>query len=88
MGRPTSQVALNWLRQQPIDIIPIIGSRKLAQVQENLSSLEFELTPEQMQQLDSISAIELGFPHDFLKSPMVLDFAFGGTLAKIDNHRA
>jgi aryl-alcohol dehydrogenase-like predicted oxidoreductase len=88
IGRPASQVALNWLRQQPIDVIPIIGSRKVAQVQENLACLEFKLTAEQMQELDSVSAIELGFPHDFLKSQMVQDFAFGGAIAKIDNHRA
>lgn len=88
IGRPASQVALNWLRQQPIDVIPIIGSRKVAQVQENLACLEFKLTTEQMQELDSVSAIELGFPHDFLQSQMVQDFAFGGAIAKIDNHRA
>jgi len=87
IGKPSSQVALNWLRQQPIDVIPIIGSRKLSQLQENLACLEFELTPEQMQQLDKVSAIELGFPHDFLKSSTVQDFAFGGGIAKIDSHR-
>lgn len=88
IGRPASQIALNWLLQQAIDVIPIIGSRKLTQIQENIACLEFQLTAEQMQRLDNVSAIELGFPHDFLKSPMVQDFAFGGAIAKIDNHRA
>jgi hypothetical protein len=37
-----------------------------------------------MQRLNDVSAIALGFPHDFLKSSMVQDFAFGGALAKID----
>jgi aryl-alcohol dehydrogenase-like predicted oxidoreductase len=68
IGKPASQVSLNWLRQQPIDIIPIVGSRKLSQLQENLACLEFKLTSEQMQQLEKVSAIELVFPHDFLKS--------------------
>jgi aryl-alcohol dehydrogenase-like predicted oxidoreductase len=88
IGHSPAQVALNWLRQQQgIDIIPIVGSRKLQQLEDNIACLEFELTPEQMQRLDVVSAIELGFPHDFLKSSMVQDFAFGGALAKIDNHR-
>ena len=87
IGKSASQVALNWLRQQSVEIIPIVGSRKVAQLQENLACLEFELTPEQIQRLDAVSTIELGFPHDFLKSSIVQDFAFGGGRAKIDNHR-
>ncbi|MBF2021134.1 MAG: aldo/keto reductase [Hydrococcus sp. C42_A2020_068] len=87
LGRSPAQVALNWLRQQPGDIIPIIGSRKVSQIQDNLACLDFQLSPEQMQRLDEVSEIELGFPHDFLKSPMVQDFAFAGSLAKIDYRR-
>ncbi len=87
IGKSACQVALNWLRQQSVEIIPIVGSRKVAQLQENLACLEFELTPEQIQRLDAVSTIELGFPHDFLKSSIVQDFAFGGGMAKIDNHR-
>ena len=87
IGKSASGVALNWLRQQSVEIIPIIGSRKVAQLQENLACLDFELTPEQIERLDTVSAIELGFPHDFLKSSSVQDFAFGGGIAKIDNHR-
>ena len=86
IGRAPSQVALNWLRQKG-GIIPIIGSRKVKQLEENIACLEFELTPEQMQRLDEVSAISLGFPHDFLKTSMVQDFAFGGSLKLIDNPR-
>ncbi|NJL68749.1 MAG: aldo/keto reductase, partial [Microcoleus sp. SM1_3_4] len=75
IGKPASQVALNWLRQQAIDVIPIVGSRKVSQLQQNLACVEFELTAEQMQRLDAVSAIELGFPHDFLKSSIFQDFA-------------
>ncbi|WP_341733818.1 aldo/keto reductase [Microcoleus sp. EPA2] len=87
IGKSPSEVALNWLRQQSVGVIPIIGSRKVTQLQENLACLEFALTPEQMERLNAVSAIELGFPHDFLQSSMVQDFAFGGGLAKINNHR-
>ncbi|MBW4541247.1 MAG: aldo/keto reductase [Myxacorys chilensis ATA2-1-KO14] len=82
-----SQVALNWIRQQPGGIIPIIGSRKLTQLQENMACLDFQLTPEQLQRLDQVSAIAPGFPHDFLQSDQAQNFAFGGTIAQIDNHR-
>jgi aryl-alcohol dehydrogenase-like predicted oxidoreductase len=84
IGRLPAQVALNWIRHQSGGIIPIIGSRKLEQLQENIASLEFELTPEQLKKLDEVSAIELGFPHDFLKSDMVQNFAFGGVISQLD----
>ena len=62
---------------------PIFGSQKVTQLQENFACLEFELTPEQIQRLDAVSAIELGFSHDFLKSSMIQDFAFGGESPKL-----
>jgi aryl-alcohol dehydrogenase-like predicted oxidoreductase len=91
IGRPASQVALNWLRQQDSrfgSVIPIVGARKTEQLKDNLACLEFELAPEQIKRLDEASAIELGFPHDFLKSETVHKFALSGTLEQIDNHRA
>jgi aryl-alcohol dehydrogenase-like predicted oxidoreductase len=85
IGHSPSQVALRWLLQRPIPTIPIIGGRKLSQIEDNLKCVEFSLTEEQMNRLDQASAIDLGFPHKFLISQMVRDFAFGGQLAKIAN---
>lgn len=84
IGKPASQVALNWLRQKN-HVIPIIGSRKIEQVKENLACLEWTLDDEQMRRLEDISRVELGFPHRFLSSSTVQDFAFGGAIQKIDN---
>ena len=36
IGCTPAQVALAWLRHQPGSIIPIIGARRLAQIQDNL----------------------------------------------------
>jgi aryl-alcohol dehydrogenase-like predicted oxidoreductase len=66
-------------------IIPIIGARKESQIRDNLECLRFELTNEQLQRLDAISKIELGFPHDFLNSQMVKDIIYGGSA--IYSHR-
>ncbi len=83
-GKPASQVALNWVRQQG-HTIPIIGGRSAVHIKENLDCLEWSLEKEHLNRLDEISAIELGFPHRFIKSPTVQDFALGGALQKIDN---
>ena len=78
IGRTPSQVALAWLLAQGADVIPIIGSRKAAQVQDNLACLDVTLGTEQLKTLDDASRIELGFPHDFLQSPMVRGFVTAG----------
>jgi aryl-alcohol dehydrogenase-like predicted oxidoreductase len=85
VGCTPSQVALNWLRKKPGIMIPIVGARKAAQLQDSLGCLDFELTADHMQRLDAISAIELGFPHDFLEKTR--EIVFGGMYHRIDNHR-
>jgi aryl-alcohol dehydrogenase-like predicted oxidoreductase len=92
--RVPSQVALNWIRQQQDGkgrnrrIIPIIGSKKESQIRENLASLEFELTKDQLQRLNEASKIDLGFPHDFLASDRIKDIIYGSTFSSIYNHRS
>ncbi len=44
----------------------LLGVRTSKQLLTNLEALTVELSPEQLQELDQISAIEPGFPHDFL----------------------
>jgi aryl-alcohol dehydrogenase-like predicted oxidoreductase len=82
--RSPAQVALNWLKNRSNSVIPIIGARKLSQLQDNLACIDFNLTPEQLQRLDNISAISLGFPHELLASQFVRDILLGGVAAKID----
>jgi len=78
VGRSPAQVALAWLRYRDIPVIPIVGARRVSQLQDNLASLELELTREQVSALDEASAIEMGFPHDFYANEMVKTFRYGG----------
>jgi aryl-alcohol dehydrogenase-like predicted oxidoreductase len=57
---------------------PILGARTADQLRDNLGCLDFELGPEEMNRLDDVSAIQLGFPHDFLSGPMVRQLVHGG----------
>ena len=86
LGRPMSQVAINWVRQQQnkAQIIPILGARTAGQLQDNLSVLEWQLSEEQLKRLDEASAIEMGFPHGFLEGNR---YVYGATFDQIDNHR-
>ncbi len=85
LGCSSAQIALAWIRAQSSQMIPILGASKLEQLQDNLKCLEVNLSPEQLQKLDRVSQIELGFPHDFLGSEMIHDRLFGGTYASIDH---
>ncbi len=71
VGRAASQVALAWLRQK--NTLPILGARTLAQLKDNMGSLEFDLSADQIAKLDTVSAIAPGFPGNFLARPFVVD---------------
>jgi aryl-alcohol dehydrogenase-like predicted oxidoreductase len=86
IGQTPSQVALNWVRQQPGTIIPIIGARTVNQLADNMGALDFSLSEEHLKRLNIISQFDLGFPHEFLASDGVRDVVFGGTYSQIDNH--
>ncbi len=78
VGHSMAQVALAWLRYRPVPVIPIIGARKLSQLQDNLASFDVALPMEQLKTLDEASRIELGFPHDLYAKEMVRTIAYGG----------
>lgn len=87
IGHTPSQIALNWVRQQPGVMIPLIGARTLKQFQDNIGCLEFTLTEKHMQRLHEVSKIEMGYPHEFLAQENVIKYVYGGVFSRIDNHR-
>ena len=83
LGVSAAQVALAWLRTRPVPVIPIIGARKLAQIEDNIRSLDVKFSSEQLQRLDKISAVSMGFPHDFMALEPVRAIVFGGMRDRI-----
>jgi aryl-alcohol dehydrogenase-like predicted oxidoreductase len=78
VGRSMAEVALAWLRYRPVPVIPIIGARKLSQLQDNLASFALSLSTEQVQALDEASQIDLGFPYHLYEKESVRAIAYGG----------
>ncbi len=83
IGVSAAQVALPWLRYRPVPVIPIIGARKLAQLEDNIASLSVSLSSEQLTRLDHATAVPMGFPHDFLSTDGVKAIAYGGLRDRI-----
>ncbi len=76
--RSLAQVALAWLQHRPVPVIPILGARKLTQLQDNLASLELTLSPDQVKTLDEASQIEPGFPYSLYTKELPRAIAYGG----------
>src|SRR4030081_2275302 len=82
-GRSMAQVALAWLRRQTVPVIPIIGARKVSQLQDNLAGLDLELSAEQLKSVDGASRIDLGFPQSIYERETVRAVRYGGDLGSL-----
>jgi aryl-alcohol dehydrogenase-like predicted oxidoreductase len=85
LGCSPAQLALAWLRTKKV--IPILGARTTAQLQDNLGCLDIDLDAEVLAKLEEAAPVDLGFPHAFLRSEMVRDFIYSYTRDSIDPHR-
>lgn len=67
LGANPGQVAIAWVKAK--GVLPIIGPRTRAQLDDNLAAARLELSTEQLRRLDEITAIPLGHPHELLAAP-------------------
>ncbi|MFY0565627.1 aldo/keto reductase [Archangium lansingense] len=62
-----SQVALAWLLRKRAVTSVIFGARTVEQLEDNLKAAELKLDDAQLKRLDEASALELGYPYDFMQ---------------------
>ena len=55
-------VALNWVTKQPAVSSTIIGAKNLVQLTDNIAAVSLQLTPDEMHQLDEVSALASEYP--------------------------
>jgi aryl-alcohol dehydrogenase-like predicted oxidoreductase len=84
IGKSSAQVAINWVRQRGSNIVPIVGARRVDQIQDVLGCLEFTLSDDHMRRLDEPSRVELGFPRQFLGTDEIRGIVYGDQRAQID----
>ena len=60
------QVALAWTLTK--NAFPIVGARTLDHLNDGLKALDVRLNQDQIEHLESVSAVTLGYPHDLLKT--------------------
>lgn len=62
-GRTVPQIAINWLLQRPSVANVIIGARNEEQLRQNLGAVGWNLSREQVAQLDAASETPLAYPY-------------------------
>ena len=62
-GKSVPQVALNWLLQRPTVSSVILGARNEEQLRQNLGSIGWNLSAEQIAKLDAASAVTPIYPY-------------------------
>jgi len=65
-GKSFSQIALSWIRAKSEITAPIIGARTMAQLEDNLGCIGWELTEEEFKILNEVSSIDVPYPYRFI----------------------
>jgi len=61
-GISVAQLALAWLLHQPVVSSVIIGAKKIEQLDDNLKSIDVELSADELQKLDEVSKLAPEYP--------------------------
>lgn len=62
IGANPGQVAIAWVSAK--GVLPILGPRTRAQLDENLVAATLKLDNDHIRRLDEVSAVPLGYPHE------------------------
>ena len=81
LGKPAAQVAIQWVVSQPGITSTILGASSLAQLNDNLASLEFTIPDDLRKRLDEASALEPVHPYVFFGG-MIQSMIHGGVEVK------
>ncbi|KAM0045002.1 putative perakine reductase [Helianthus debilis subsp. tardiflorus] len=68
-GCTAAQLALAWLHHQGTDVVPIPGTTKLENLNQNIGALSVKLTPEEMVELESYASSDVvkGERHPYMQ---------------------
>jgi aryl-alcohol dehydrogenase-like predicted oxidoreductase len=67
LGCSPNQLAVAWLLHRSPKLIPLLGARRPDQLADTLDALNIVIPGDILNKLEEASAVDLGFPHDFLR---------------------
>jgi len=78
VGKSPAQVAINWVTKRPGVVSTVIGARTLAQLEDTLPALDFDLPAELEAKLEEASRPALQYPYSFLADSFQENAVRGG----------
>jgi aryl-alcohol dehydrogenase-like predicted oxidoreductase len=82
LGVTASQVAIAWTRTRSRSVHPIIGSRNVRQLEDNLAALDVTLPADAIDRLESAVTFDPGYPTDINTGPR--PWVFGDREARLE----
>ena len=70
-GVSVAQIALAWLLHRRVVTSVIIGARRIEQLEDNIAATEIDLTEEELDALDRVSALPSEYPHWMMERQVV-----------------
>jgi len=71
-------IALAYVLSKAPNVFPLVGGRKVEHLQDNIQALKIKLTAKQIEYLESIKPLDVGFPSNFIgEDPKVTGSASG-----------
>ncbi len=86
LGRTPSQVAINWVRQQSPNIIPMLGARRLAQIAGQPGRAGLQLSAEHLARYRPSIPWSLAIQHSFWNDFVRRDLVFGERCGRTAEH--
>ena len=59
-------VALAYAMSKTTNVFPLVGGRRVEHLQDNIQALSIKLTTAQIEYLESIKPLDVGFPNNFI----------------------
>ena len=80
-GSSPGNVALAWVRAR--GVLPIVGPRSRAQLEDSLKAVSLQLSGDQVARLNEVSAVEPGYPHAMAANEFVRNGVAGGKFESV-----
>lgn len=61
-----TSIALAYVMHKTPYVFPVVGGRRIEHLKGNIEALTIELSPEDVEEIESAVPFDLGFPHNFL----------------------
>lgn len=65
-GVSITAIALAYVMQKTPRVFPIVGGRKIEHLKDNIKALSIHLTDKQIEDLESVTSFDIGFPGNFV----------------------